>query len=575
MDSMPDSMAYHPKISVVTPTFNTDQRLLRKCLGSVVNQTYAEWELCIADDASESQEVPLVLEEYAARDRRIKTKLLSRHVGIAGASNEALSLATGEFVGFLDHDDELTRDALHEVAKLVKVNPDLDFIYTDEDIVGKHGVRLTRFLKPDWSPELLMSYNYLPHFSVYRRSVIEQMGGFRLGYDGSQDYDLVLRFTERTEKIGHLPKSLYRWRRVRGSVAASVDAKPYAYQVAIKALHEAAIRRGFDAEVREVHAGGRYRVRYGLVAKPLVSILIPTRDNSLIRRCLSSIRRSTYRDLDLLVLDWSTGDNVRKVADDFGNCRLLKYDVSRPPSFSRIANAGTLMADGDYLIFLNDSDEVIEPEWVEALLEHAQRPGVGAVGGKLLSPDGSLQHGGIMLGPRGPVERYAGIRDDDPEYYNLAGIVSNCSAITADCMMVEKELFIDQGMFDEALDAWEDVDFCLRVRESGYRVVYTPFACLQKRNGPTRKMEDKPSDEAARRLFLERWGFLIKRGDPYHTRFVRRDAFWQKCGTQAARVARRLGEWGHFKKSGPIYGGLVNAWRLYSRSASSPTGDEG
>jgi glycosyltransferase involved in cell wall biosynthesis len=349
-------MGYHQRISIVTPTYNPEERWLRKCLGSVIDQIYDDWELCIADDASEGKDVRFVLEEYAGRDRRIKTKFLSTHVGIVGASNEGLSLATGEFVGFLDHDDELTRDALYEVAKLLNMNPDLDFIYTDEDVVGKHGVRSTRFLKPDWSPDLLMSYNYLPHFSVYRRSIVDQMGGFRPGYDGSQDYDLVLRFTERTGKIGHLPKPLYRWRKARGSVASSVDAKPYAYQAAIKALHEAAKRRGFDAEVREVHRGGRYRVRYSLVAKPFVSILIPTRDSSSIRRCLQSVGRSTYRNLDLLVLDWSTGDSVRKVAGKFGGCRLMKYDVSRPPSFSRIANSGTLMTNGEYLIFLKDSD---------------------------------------------------------------------------------------------------------------------------------------------------------------------------------------------------------------------------
>lgn len=519
------SLSYKPRISIVTPVYNTDPRWLRKCLGSVLDQVYTEWELCIADDASDGVEVMFMLDEHAAKDKRIKVKHLDQHLGIAGASNAALSLATGDFVAFLDHDDEISPEALYEVARLLNTNPELDFIYSDEDRIDERGMRSEPFFKPDWSPELLMSYNYVPHLSVFRRSIMQEIGGFRLGYDGSQDYDLVLRFTERTERIGHLPKVLYSWRKAKGSAASSTNAKPYAYKAAIKALQEASKRRGFDAEVKEIGPGGRYRVRHRLKERPIVSILIPTKNSSLLEKCLRSLMRSTYPNLEVLVLDSSDGERVREVAAKFKNCRVLRSPDSAPFNYSKVNNWAAQMATGEYILFLNDDTEVIEPSWIEALLEHAQRPGVGAVGAKLVYPSGYVQHAGVILGLRGPAEHYAGIRADDPGYYDLAAVVRNCAAVTAACMMVKKKLFIDQGMFDESLGrAWQDVDFCLRLGQSGYRTVYTPFARLQHRHGATRGIGDKSADEdQARELFLSRWHPLIERGDPYYNPNLSRD----------------------------------------------------
>jgi GT2 family glycosyltransferase len=507
-----------PRISIVMPVYNTDVRWLRKAIESALNQIYPRWELCAVDDSSDDPRLREILSDYASKDQRVKIKFLERHEGIAGASNHALGMSSGEFVGFLDHDDELTPDALCETVAILNANPGVDFIYTDEDRIDEQGVRSDPFFKPDWSPELLMSYNYVPHFAVYRRSIVEEIGGFRLGYDGSQDYDLVLRFTERTEKVGHIPKVLYSWRKTAGSVASSLDAKPYAYRAAMKALREAGERRGFEVDVREIRAGGRYRVQYRLTGTPLVSILVPTRDSKLIEKCLRSLGRSTYSNYEVMVLDSSSGNEVQEVTLSFANCRALRFESSAPFNFSKINNWAARIASGEYLLFLNDDTEVIEPEWIEAMLEHAQRPRVGAVGAKLLYPDGSVQHAGVIVGLRGPAEHYAGIDDDDPGYYDLASVVRNCSAVTAACMMVKKDVFIDQGMFDEDLGrSWQDVDFCLRLRESGYRAVYTPYACLQHRHGATRGIGDRsPAEDVARELFVRRWKSVIERGDPYY-----------------------------------------------------------
>jgi len=510
---------YKPKISIVMPVYDPEEKWLRLAIDSVIDQIYPEWELCVADDASTKKSIRKILEEYSAKDARIKVKYLAKNRGISGASNEALEMACGEFIGFLDHDDELMRDALFEVVKLLNQSPSLDLIYSDEDKKDLKGRRVEPFFKPDWSPDLLLSYNYVPHFTVYRRSKLTEIGGFRLGYDGSQDYDLTLRFTERTTRIGHIPKVLYSWRKAIGSAARSLDAKPYAYQAAMKALREAVARRGMEGEVYEIGVRGRYRVKYRVKGKPLVSILIPTRNPSLILRCLESMRlKTTYDNYEVLVINISGEDEVDVQAKKHRKCRIVRYDFPESFNFSKINNLAAKEAKGEYLIFLNDDTEVIEPEWIEAMLEHAQRPEVGAVGAKLLHPDGTVQHAGIILGLRGPAGHYSGIRDGDAGYFELASVARNCSAVTAACMMVRKMLFIEQGAFDERLgQSWQDVDFCLRIRESGFWIVYTPFARLYHMHGRTRETGNKSPDEhVARELFKRRWESFIEKGDPYY-----------------------------------------------------------
>jgi len=555
-----------PRITAITAASNSDAKRLRRCLDSVVNQTFSDWELIIVDDTSEGEAVKRILREYAAKDRRIKVKFLEKHLDIAGTYNEALSFVTGEFVAFLDQDDQLTRDALHEVVRFLNANPNLDLLYTDEDHIDETGTRSNPFFKPNWSPDLLMSYNYISHLSVYRRSIVEEIGGFRQGFDGSEEYDLMLRFSEKTEKIGHIPKLLYSHQNANAQPTGSFDAEPSARGGVIRALEEAAVRRGFDAEVHEIRDGGPFRVRYKIIGTPLVSIIVPTRNAGLAASCLSSLGKSTYRNFEVLLVDSSKGKEVKQVVGNLRECRIIEYDGSLHFSFSKAINQAAGVARGEYLIFLNDDTEVVEPSWIEALLEHAQRPSVGAVGAKLLYVDGSVQHAGVVLGLRDTSItsiHYGGMRGNDLGYHDFAGVVRNCSAVTGACMMVRRQLFMDQGMFDEALGhSWQDIDFCLRVGEAGYNIVYTPFARLVHIQGASRghMMDKSPEEDVARGLFRRRWSSLIKLGDRYYNPNLSTEKLYEvvnagtKKGTivELVRIARRANEVIHHKGFGSL-----------------------
>ena len=508
--------AYTPRISVVTPVYDTDEVWLRKCVESVRAQIYPHWELCLANDASTAPHVAAVLDEYARLDPRIRVVHLPRNLGIAGASAEALALAGGEFVALLDHDDELAPEALLEVAKRLNEDPELDLIYTDEDKVEMDGRRIEPFFKPDWSPDLLLSMNYITHLAVFRRRLLEDIGGFRAGFDGSQDYDLLLRFTERTQRVAHVPAVLYHWRKIPGSVAASSAAKPHAYEAARQAITEALVRRGHDGEV-EVYRPGRYTIRYRLRGAPLVSIIIPTRDRwSLLRQCLHSIReRTTYAPYEIIVLDNDSREpetisGLRSIAD---SCRV--HAVPGAFNFSAINNFGASEARGEYLLFLNNDTQVLEPDWLRAMLEQAQRPEVGAVGARLHYPDGRMQHAGLVLGIGGVADHaFRGLPADASSYFNLATVVRNVSAVTAACMMMSRRVFAEVGGFDERLlVALNDVDLCLRLRQRGYLIVYAPRAHLYHHESGTRGRLHPPADEE---LVWKVWGDVIRRGDPYY-----------------------------------------------------------
>ena len=332
----------------------------------------------------------------------MKVEHLSRNQGIAGASSHGLRLATGDFVALLDHDDELPPEALFEVVKRLNEDPDLDLIYTDEDKLTPDGRRVEPFFKPDWSPDLLLSMNYITHLSVFRRSLLEEIGGFRLGLDGSQDYDLLLRFSERARRIAHIPKILYHWRKVPGSAAASTAAKPYAYEAARRAIEdggEAAGLRGAGGHVLP----GLYSVRYKVRGTPLVSIIIPTRDRwPLLRECLRSIEEKTrYPRYEIIVLDNDSADPETLTGSTAIAGKWRVHSCPGPFNFSALNNFGAAQARGDYFVFLNNDTQVIEPDWLTAMLEQAQRPEVGAVGARLHYPDGRIQHAGLVLGVGG------------------------------------------------------------------------------------------------------------------------------------------------------------------------------
>ncbi|HEV3474179.1 MAG TPA: glycosyltransferase [Actinomycetota bacterium] len=505
-------LSFRPTFSIVIATYETDPEWLWGAVESVRRQIYPKWELCIADDGSTREDTLALLRELETRDPRIRVTY-GEHRGIAGATNAALSMARGAFVGFLDHDDELKPNALAEVAKLLNVRRDLDYIYSDEDKKDVTGRLTTPFFKPGWSPDLLTSVNYVTHFSVYRKEILDRLGGLRAGYEGSQDFDLALRATELTDRIGHVPLPLYSWRKVPGSAAASLSYKTYAYEAGRRALADALRRRGHPGSVEDGLVEGRYRVRYEIRGDPEVLIVIPTRDRlDLLERCVESVERtSTYPNYRLLVVDnGSTERDTLQYLERFGG------EVLRHPgefNFARMMNAAAARSGGaGILLFLNNDTEVISPEWIEAMVEHAQRSEVAAVGARLLFPDGEPQHEGIVVGIGG-----AAARNLAHPYFGLGETVRNCSAVSAACMATRTEVFRELGGFEERLAvAFNDVDFCLRAREKGYEVVYTPHAVLYHDEGSSRGVggSQSPEDE---RFFRARWSSYR---DPfYHPAF--------------------------------------------------------
>ena len=501
------ALKYQPLVSIVTPVYNPEVSWLRDSIESVRGQVYANWELCLADDGSTKPGVRELMEEYSRLDSRIKVTFAEQNGGISAASNAALSLATGEFVGLLDHDDVLTPDALFEVVKLLNERPELDYVYSDEDKMELDGSRLDPFFKPDWAPDLLNCLNYVTHFSVYRKSILDDVGGFRIGFEGSQDWDLTLRVTERTQRIAHIARPLYSWRKVPGSAAASDRAKDYASVAAKKALSEALDRRGLKATVLDGPYRGYYRVKYEISGAPKVTIVIPTRDHApMLRRCVDSIRsRSTYANYEIMIIN-----NESREAETLRYLETFEGRVIDYPhqfNYSAQMNLGVQAAGTDYVILLNNDTVVISPDWIEAMLEYGQRPDVGAVGARLFFPDGRVQHEGVLIGCGGGLAGHL----DHGGYFGLGECVRNVSAVTAACMLVKTKAYEDVGGLDESLRvAYNDVDFCLKLREKGYEVIYTPYAQLAHHEGGTRGHRHPEKDE---QLFRTRWPDYR---DPYY-----------------------------------------------------------
>jgi len=512
------ALGYRPLVSVLTPVYDVAERWLVEAIESVRAQVYENWELCLVDDASPSPHVRAVLAGYAGRDPRIRVATHPARQGIVGASNTALGLARGEFVALLDHDDELAPHALHAVVTALNRDRATDLVYTDEDKVDETGRRFEPAFKPDWSPDLFRSFNYLGHLCVLRADLVRKLGGFRPGFEGSQDYDLLLRVSEATERIAHVPDVLYSWRTLPGSTAGSLRAKGYAYEAAARALAESLERRGTPGRV-ERPAPGRYTVRYAVRGAPLVSVVVPMRDRAaLTRRCFESLeRRTRYVRWEVVVVDNGSVEpaTARLLAGLGPRYRVVRHDA--PFNFSALVNVGARAARGDYLLLLNNDTEVIEPEWMTALLEHAQRPEVGAAGGQLLYPDGRLQHAGafIMGTPTAVAgHRFKFLPARDPGYLGIPRMIGNVSAVTAACLMVARPRFLALGGFDEAFRvAFGDVDFCLRLRAQGLLIVYTPVARLYHHESATRGSLHPPDDD---RLFRRRWRpYFEGRRDPY------------------------------------------------------------
>ncbi|MGH2719726.1 MAG: glycosyltransferase family 2 protein, partial [Actinomycetota bacterium] len=491
-------LAYQPTISILLPVHNTNPVWLRAAIASVRNQTYPRWELCVVDDGSIKAETRAAVRGLRLL-RGVKVARLDPGQGISGATNRALSMATGEFVGFLDHDDELKPNALFEVVSLLNRERDLDFIYSDEDKREPDGRLVNAFFKPDWSPEMLLAMNYVTHFSVYRRSIVEKVGGLRTGLDGSQDHDLALRVTEETDRIAHISLPLYTWRKIPGSAAASIEAKPWANTAGRRAVADAIKRRGIDGEVTPGLWRGSYRVRFAVPGNPRVAIIIPTRDRvDLLRTIVESIQSlSTYRNYELVVVDNQSTDPETLEYLETVKGRVIPY----PHRFHYAAmmNEAAREARADYLVFLNNDTEVITPDWIEAMLEYAQQPEIGAVGARLRRRDGSIQHEGVVMGLAGTANNV-----DHHDYFGQGSAVLDVSAVTAACMMTRAGVYEElHGMEERLAVAFNDVDYCLRALAGGYRIVYTPYAELYHDESATRGSLHPPADEA---FFRDRWG---------------------------------------------------------------------
>lgn len=504
------SWSWRPTVSILMPAYQSEPWFLSEAIESVRSQVYENWELCIADDASPSPAVQETLSRYAG-DPRIRTVRRERNGGIAAASQSAAELATGELIGLIDHDDVLAPTALYHMVCYFARHPDDAIAYSDEDKIDPHGRRIAAYFKPDWSPELLESCNYVCHFTVMRRTLFDELGGFREGFDGSQDYDLVLRSAERAGHIGHVPMVLYSWRMVPGSAAASIEAKPAAYTAAKRALQSACDRREEPATIQDGYYRGFYHVRRAIRGDPSVAIVIPTRDRvDLLRDALSSIEANTGpRDYRILIVDNASTDPKTLAFLDRCGHRVVRYP--KPFNFSAIVNHGVREAGAvDHVLLLNNDVVVRTPTWLDAMLEHSQRPDVGAVGARLLFPDGTVQHEGVRVGGQNVPADHLDVED----YFGWGRCTRTVSAVTGACLMVKRTLWDEVGGFDERLRVmYNDIDFCLRLSERGYRNVYTPLAELLHHHSASRGRRLVFAEDE--RVFLERWNPFRPGADPY------------------------------------------------------------
>jgi glycosyltransferase involved in cell wall biosynthesis len=522
-----------PLISVVMPVFNPPESYLRAAVESVREQVYPDWELCIADDASTKPYVRSLLQEYAEKDDRIKVVYRPENGHISRASNSALELATGEFIALLDHDDLLTPDALYEVALCLNLHPEADMIYSDEDKVDEQNFLREPFFKPDWCPDSFLSRMYTCHLGVYRRQIVEEIGGFRIGYEGSQDYDLALRFTETTKNIFHIPKVLYHWRHHSDSTASKLSNKSYATSAAMRALSEALERRGDQGKVLPTK-GGHHLIRYEIREKKLVSVIIPTRDlGNVLDTCLRSIFTKTqYPNYEVLLIDnGSREPRTLEVIQSWLEQEPQRFrcePLDIPFNYSTINNYAVKKAKGDYLLFLNNDTEVITPDWIDAMVEQAQRPSIGAVGALLLYDDNTIQHAGVICvgGVAGHGHRF--FDAEDFGYFCQVPTINNYAAVTAACMMCRREAFEAVGGFEEDLAvAFNDIDFCFKLLEAGYRNIYLPHVRLYHYESKSRGYETTPEKikrfEQEILYMKQKWSSLIEQ-DPHYSPHLTRAA---------------------------------------------------
>jgi O-antigen biosynthesis protein len=531
LQSRLEALPLQPKISVLMPVYNTPPQLLDAAIRSVVGQVYQNWELCIADDCSTRKDTRAAIEAWRKLDPRIKAVFRDRNGHISAATNTAMAIATGEWIAPLDHDDVMTENALVEVAAAINERPDAEIVYSDEDKIDEAGNRYAPHFKPDYSVDLFRSMNYFNHLTVHRARNVRRIGGWRIGFEGSQDYDINLRILETVEArhVVHIPKILYHWRAVSGSTALDGTEKNYASDAGVRALTEHLERLQVPCRVTKVTEGGYYRVTYALPpAPPMVSLIVPTRDAAdLVQTCVGSIQKLTdYPNYEIIVVDnGSTDPQALKLFAElpvrYRNVRVLRYD--HPFNYSAINNFAVEHARGTLVGLINNDIEVISPGWLSEMVSLALREEVGCVGAMLYYPNNTIQHAGVILGLGGIAgHSHKHFRRGQSGYFFRLRVTQNMSAVTGACLVVRKSIYRKLGGLNESKlkVAFNDVDFCIRVRQAGYLNVFTPFAELYHHESVTRGLEDSPEKAArfkAEAAYMRQAWAEVLDADPYYS----------------------------------------------------------
>ena len=542
---------YEPRLSIVIPAYKTPERYLKEMLQSIKDQTYTNWEVCVADGSPKGESSERVLKKFAELDKRFKYVILGENKGISGNTNAAMEMAAGDFIVLADHDDTIPPNALYECVKAINLDPEIDVVYSDEDKLDMDGKALfDPHFKPDFNPDLLTSVNYICHLFVVNRDLAEAVGGFRQEFDGAQDYDFIFRCTEAARRIYHIPKVLYHWRCHQNSTASNPESKMYAFEAGSRAIKAHFERLGIGVESVEKGVDyGIYHTRFAIKGEPLVSVIIPNKDHHPdLDLCIRSLQeKGTYKNLEFIVIEnnsteKATFEYYEKIQKEFSNVKVVTWKEGF--NFSAINNFGVQSAKGEYLLFLNNDTEIIEKDVIQEMLGYCQREDVGAVGARLLYQDDTIQHAGVVVGFGGIAgHTFIGLHKAENSYFHRAMCAQDYSAVTAACLMTKRSLFYQVGGFTEELAvAFNDIDFCMKIRSLGKLVVYNPYALLYHYESKSRGLEDTP-EKVARfnreiAIFAKRWPDILKNGDPYYnpnltlrkSNFALRDLKKEKIG---------------------------------------------
>lgn len=518
---------FMPKISIVIPLYNTPEKYFKELLLSLNEQTYANWELCLADGSQKENEY--IKKTISLYGDKIKYKCIGTNKGISGNTNEALKLATGDYIALMDQDDLLPKFALYEIVKTINENYNVDFIYSDEDKIYEKGdikIRTSPHFKQDYAIDTLRSYNYICHFSVFSRKLISKIGEFNSKFDGSQDYDFILRATENANKIIHIPKILYNWRISESSVASGSNAKPYAYEAAKRAILASLERNDiYGAKVEDSKIIGLYNITYPILKKEKISIIIPNKNNKKqLKKCINSIMKSTYDNFEIIIVDSSTDKSIFKYYKKIKENKKIKIELTDDKEFNyfKSCNFGANKSNGEYLVFINSDIEIVSKDWLEKILSNCQRVEVGCIGGKILYKNNKIKHAGIalnLMGLFGNVNRFE--KSNNPGYFGRIMIQQNVMAISSQLIGISKELFEKVNGFDfDFKDGYCDVDFCLKINDMDKLVVYNPY--IVGYDNETIKLKENVNKDSNEE-FLKKWNKYFIEEDRYFNPNFRKD----------------------------------------------------